>query len=300
MDLDVEDSKFDVRTKLEANFRNRMNTNIEGFSIMEKETEFPATTKAERAASMPGPRTVSALLEKVDFPNNYVHEPDVPGESDANYFAVSFNYDYGPPLEQIDQPEFTDRTAGANATRLRDAVPADPNRSHIIVFEKQVKKADLSDFYGWSGDFWLISDRLRRLIEDLDPGSIECVEAVGHNLTPNQPYWACLSKRNLEAVDTTKSGVRVTHENLAADGEKPIISQRIIINRGAIFDSEVTKGAHHFWDIDLRRWFWSRELIARAHHAGIRGPRLTRSGQPMGGDVTYIELDKIYSEYGQH
>lgn len=264
---------------------------------MTQNHEFLTTTKASRAASTPGPCTVTALLEKVEAPNDYIHEPDFPGETASDYFALSYNYDVGPPVQQFEPPELDDRADGENARRMSDAIPVNLEKSHIVLFDEGVKKDEFSDLYGWYNDFWLISNRLRKLIEELDPGSIECIEAVSHNLTPDRPYWVCLTKRNLEAVDATRSDIRVIHKTLVVEGEEPIVLQPIYINRGAVFDPAVTKGVHHFWDIDLRRWFWSRELIARAHHAGIRGPAFVHAGKPIGGEVAFDELDEIYAEF---
>ncbi len=261
--------------------------------------EFPTTTMAERAAQVPGPKTVSALLEKVDFPNDYTHVPEFPDEVDTDYFWVSYAYECGPPMEAVHSPEFGDASFGGNAWRKRDPVPADPSYPHIMTFKEFKKRKNLADLYGWFGDFWLISDRLRTVIEDLDPGSLDCVRASQDGFTLDQSYWACLPKRNLEAVDTTRSHVWFEHNNYGEPGGDPVWTQTININRGAVFDPSVTQGAHHFWDIDLHRWFWSRELIARAHMAGVKGPRFLKAGKPVSSDLTPSELQQIYDDFAE-
>ncbi len=266
---------------------------------MTEKNEFPTTTMADRASSKPGPRTVSALLEKVDFPEDYTHIPEFPDEIDKNYFWVIYDDECGPPMEGVHSPGFGDPTFGGNDWRKRDAVPADPNYPHIMTFKEFKERKNLADLYSWFGDFWLISDQLRAVIEDLDPGSLDCVKASQDGFTVDQSYWACLPKRNLEAVDTTRSHVRIEHTNYGRPGGDPVWVQTIHINDGAVFDPAVTNGAHHFWEIDLHRWFWSRELIARAYQAGVKGPRFLRAGKPTGSDLAPGELQEIYSEFAK-
>ncbi len=266
--------------------------------------QFPTTTMAQRAANPPGPKTVTALLEKVDWPNDYTHTPEGAGEVDNQYFAVDFSYEFSDHFPRaVNRLDFSfdapggRHGRGGNSWRKIDAVPVDHSQPHILTFEDIGSDEELSDLYRWAGDFFLISDKLRLLIEEIDPGSIDCVEATSNDRELGAPYWACLPRRNLEAVDATKSHVWVEHKNYGEPGGEPYFVQSVHINQGAVFDPEVTKGAHHFWDIDLRKWFWSRELIARAHAAGIQGLEFKQAGIARGSLVSSSTMRGIYAEF---
>lgn len=270
---------------------------------MTQSREFPTTSMAQRAANTPGPKTITALLEKVDFPNNYIHQPAEAGEEEG-YFSVHFSEEFSDNYpNMLNSSKFDFDTPGgkgeygASAWRKSDAVPVDQNHPPILTFKKFGKSEKLSDLYESVGDFFLISEKLRLLIEELDPGSLDCVKALSHDRELDEPFWACLPKRNLEAVDTTRSFVRIRHNNYPDEDGTPHFTQLVQLKEGVMFDPEVTSGVHNFWDIDLRKWFWSRELIATAHHAGIRGVCYSRAGKPIGGDIGLDELAEIYAEF---
>jgi hypothetical protein len=267
---------------------------------MTQEKHFPSTSMAQRAASKPGPKTITALLEKVEFPNDYIHTPEGAGQCDENYFAVKYSLEFQamPQLHNRSEfkPEPTKTTPlhGGPAARKRDAIPLNADQPHIVYFEGLEDASDLSDLYGWVDHFFLISNRLYGLIQELDPDSLACVKVVDRDGILPEPYWACLPRRNLEAVDTSKTDVRVTHQNYGDPGGDPLYVQSIQINRGAVFDPEETNGVHHFWDIDLYKWFWSSELIARAHQVGIKGLLFYRAGMPLKPPLTQLDLEAIY------
>ena len=263
-------------------------------SHMTQEKHFPSTSIAQRAASKPGPKTITALLEKVEFPNDYIHTPEGAGQCDENYFAVTFDMDrWGYPIQMENFDDFYHKNFGGNAWRKRDPKPVDQNQPHIILLDELKDKKVFADFYGWTGDFDLISEQLRSLIEELDPGSLDCAPTSVHDGNLDQPYWACISKRNLEAVDTSRTEVRILQKKYTMDDREDFYVQKININRGAVFDPEVTKGASHFWDIDLRQWFWSRELISKVLESGIRGPAYRRAGFPFKPSLNYKELEAL-------
>lgn len=267
--------------------------------------EFPSTTMAERAAS-PRPGSITALLEKVDFPNDYISKPEIPDQVEMDYYAVNYDSEIGGgwQLDLFNRDEFDkteadlfDSVYGRNAWRKRDALPIDKSREQILKFGELKEAEELSDLYSWFGDFFLISDRLRNLIEEMDPGSLDCLETPSHDRELDEPYWVCLPRRNLEAVDISKSDVRVIHNEYERADGTPFFTQMVEVMRGAVLDPKVTKGALHFWEIDLHRWVWSRELVARAHHAGMKGVAIMRVGRPLTGDIDRDELQAIYADF---
>ena len=267
--------------------------------------EFPSTTMAERAAS-PRPGSITALLEKVDFPNDYFHEPEIPDQVETDYYAVGFDINFGigwsPGLfndEDFNQTDadMDDNVYGRSAWRKRDALHIDKNRPQIIKFGELNKTKVLSDIYGWFGDFFLISSRLKNFIEEMDPGSLDCLETSSHDRALEEPYWVCLPRRNLEAVDTTKTSLSVLHEEYETSTGEPYFTQLVMIRNGAFLDSTITDGAHNFWDVDLHAWIWSRELVARAHLAGMQGIKVMRTGKPINGRVDRDELHAICADF---
>lgn len=267
--------------------------------------EFPSTTMAERAAS-PRPGSVTALLEKVDFPNDYFHEPEIADQVETDYYAVDNDIEFGTgwPVNLYNRDVFRRNDAdideqvyGRNAWRPQDALPIDKNRPQIVKFGKWKKVKQLADIYSWFGDFFLISNRLKDLIEEMDPGSLDCLETTSHDRELDEPYWACLPRRNLEAVDTHKTKLNVIHNEYETSTGEPLFTQLVMIDDGAVLEPAVTKGAHHFWDIDLLRWIWSRELVARAHNAGMQGIKVMRAGVPIAGDIEREELQAICADF---
>ena len=267
--------------------------------------DFPSTTMAERAAS-PRPGSITALLEKVDFPNDYFHEPEIPDQVETEYYAAGYDMEFGIgwPMGLYNEDDF-DKTAadidehvyGRNAWRKQDALPIDKNRPQILKFGKLKKAKQLADIYSWFGDFFLISNRLKDLIEEMDPGSLDCLETSSHDRDLDEPYWVCLPRRNLEAVDTTRTRLSVLHDEYETSTGEPFFTQLVKIREGAVLDPEVTKDAHNFWEIDLHRWIWSRELVARAQNAGMLGIRVMRAGVPISGDIEREELQAICADF---
>ncbi len=267
--------------------------------------EFPSTTMAERIAS-PRPGSITALLEKVDFPNDYFHEPEIPDQVEADYYAVDFDINFGigwsanlfnrEDFNQTDA-DMDDDVYGRSAWRKQDALPIDKNRPQIIKFGELNKTKELSDIYDWFGDFFLISSRLKNFIEEMDPGSLDCLETSSHDRELEEPYWVCLPRRNLEAVDTTKTSLSVLHNEYETSTGEPCFTQLVMIRNGAFLDSTITKRAHNFWDVDLHAWIWSRELVARAHLAGMQGIKVMRTGKPINGRVDRDELHAICADF---
>ncbi|MEP2735062.1 MAG: hypothetical protein ABJP34_02095 [Erythrobacter sp.] len=88
--------------------------------------KFPSTTMAQRAES-PRANSVSAVLEKVDFPSDYISEPKIAGEKEVGYFFVTTSFEDQVMSKAVNREDFLggqfndeDRRYAAGSRRLRE------------------------------------------------------------------------------------------------------------------------------------------------------------------------------------
>ncbi|MCP3476990.1 DUF1629 domain-containing protein [Bradyrhizobium sp. CCGUVB1N3] len=81
-----------------------------------------------------------------------------------------------------------------------------------LVFDKSLGRnpRDLEQFH----DYWLVSDRMKGVLEQLDPEAFGFVKCVSQNRdrSVGPAYWLCDVLRILDAVDEEKSRVRIEYD----------------------------------------------------------------------------------------
>jgi hypothetical protein len=122
------------------------------------------------------------------------------------------------------------------------------------------------DFYSTGSHAFFISDKLFRLIESLDRGSLEHIEFGLRAKDGTLPFHAVMPLRVLEAIDPRRTTVRVEDEDLAG-----WYFRNVRFPEGIVFNNDALQGAATFSDIDAPGWYWSTELIAAAKSQNIRG-----------------------------
>jgi hypothetical protein len=187
-----------------------------------------------------------------------------PGEE--RFFQASQNWKYRPErlkwlngLSLMDAPWF--------GTRRKARIPVSALPTPDVQFNGPASQ--VVDFYSTGCHAFFISDKLFRLIETIDPGSLEHTEFEVHAKDGALPFHAVMPSRVLEAIDTRRSTVRIEDENLAG-----WYSRRVIFPEGIAFNNDALKGIHSFSDLDAPGWYWSIDLIQEAKAQGVLGIHL--------------------------
>jgi len=206
--------------------------------------------------------TIEEMIEQVPEGQARTFEPSAePGEE--RYLKVSQNWDYNPgrltwlnPLPLTASPWLGTRehprisVSTLPVPDVRYAGPAD----------------EVVDLYSTGSHAVFISDKLFRLIEQIDPGSLEHIEFQLYAEDGLLPFHAVMPSRVLEAVDTSRTTVRIQDETI---GRRSF--RKVRFPEGIVFDDDVLQGVTSFSDLDVPGWYWSKDLIAEAKSHGIRG-----------------------------
>jgi len=122
------------------------------------------------------------------------------------------------------------------------------------------------DFYSTGSHACFISDRLFRLIDVMDPGSLEHLGFELHAKDGALPFYAVMPRRAVEAIDTKRTTVLIEDEPRGAR-----YVRKVRFPEGIIFDNDALQGVASFSDVDSPAWYWSKDLIAEAKSNGMRG-----------------------------
>jgi hypothetical protein len=208
--------------------------------------------------------TLGDMIKQVPEGQTKLFERSIPDAGDERFFVATQNWEYEP-----------DRMKWLNPVPIQSAPwfgsREKPRISVSTVPAPDVRydgpSADLVDFYSTTGsDAVLISDRLFRLIEDEDPGSLDHIEVQVRTADGTVPFHAVLPLRLVEAVDPRRTSVLISYEDLGG-----WMVRRVTFPKGIVFNNDLLLGASSFADLDTHGWYWSKELIARAKESGIRG-----------------------------
>ena len=207
--------------------------------------------------------TIREMIEQAPEGQGQTFERSIADPGEERYFKVSQNWDYHPErMEHLNYPSFT----GAPWLGTRDT----PRVSVSTLARPNVRFKGLSeqvvDLYSTGSHAVFISDKLFRLIEGMDPGSLE---HIGFELRAKDgvlPFHAVMPSRVLEAIDTRRTTVRIEDEILGGR-----YFRKVRFPEGIVFDNDVLQGVSSFSDLDSHGWYWSKDLIAEAKSQGIRG-----------------------------
>lgn len=122
------------------------------------------------------------------------------------------------------------------------------------------------DLYSTGSHAFFISDKLFRLIEEMDSGSLEHLAFELRAKNGVLPFHAVMPRRVLEAIDTRRTTVRIEDKDLGG-----WYFRTVHFPEGIVFDNDVLHGVASFTDLDAHGWYWSKDLIAEAKSQGIRG-----------------------------
>ena len=207
--------------------------------------------------------TIREMIEQVPEGQAQTFEPSIADPGEERYLKVSQNWDYFPErMEWLNYPSFTSAPwlGTRNTARISVSTLARPNVRFKGPSEQVV------DLYSTGSHAFFISDKLFRLIEEMDPGSLEHIEFEFRAKDGVLPFHAVMPSRVLEAIDTSRTTVRIEFDNLGGR-----YFRQVGFPEGIVFDNDVLQGVSLFTDLDAHGWYWSKDLIAEAKSQGIRG-----------------------------
>lgn len=203
--------------------------------------------------------TIGEMIELVPEGQTQTFERSIADPGEERYLKVSQNWDYFPERKEwLNYPARTDEPWLGTRHKPRISVSrlARPNVRFKGPSEQVV------DLYSTASHAFFISDKLFRLIEEMDPGSLE---HLGFELRAKDgvlPFHAVMPSRVLEAIDTRRTTVRIEDKDRF---------RKVRFPEGIVFDNDVLQGVSSFTDLDAHGWYWSKDLIAEARSQGIRG-----------------------------
>lgn len=207
--------------------------------------------------------TISAMIAQVPEGQRRTFERSFVDRPEERFFRVWQNWDYRPGrLEWHNSPPIESAPWLGTAKKPRIGVTevATPE----VTFNGPSK--DVVDFFGTGNHAFFISDALFRLINEIDPGSLEHVDFRLRAKDAELPFHAVMPRRVLDAIDTRRTTVVVGHENYAEHWV-----QTVQFPDGITFDNELLEDFASFSDAQQLGWYWSKDLIELAKARGIRG-----------------------------
>lgn len=201
--------------------------------------------------------------DSIQFPGPLCAERTVLDGGEERYFLVHQSWDYDPArLEWRNRPGLMQSPWAGSRTKPR--VPLATVPPPEVSFAGPAK--ELIDLHTAGAHAFFISDPLFRLIEGVDPGSLEHVEFRLRASDSQVPFHIVLPDRVVEAIDTSRTTVLIKDEG--SDGS---YFRRVRFHDGIRFDNEALQGASSFSDLYAYGWYWSKDLIELAKRHGIRG-----------------------------
>jgi hypothetical protein len=222
--------------------------------------------------------TIGEMIEQVPEGQGQTFEPSITDPGEERYLKVSQNWDYHPErMEWLNYPSFTSGPwlGTRDAARISVSTLARPNVRFKGASEQVV------DLYSTGNHAVFISDKLFRLIEEMDPGSLEHIEFELRAKDGVLRFHAVMPSRVLEAIDTRRTTVRIEDEKLGGR-----YFRKVRFPRGIVFDNGVLQGVSSFSDLDAHGWYWSRDLMAEAKSQGIRG---VTAASPASAAIPVVE-----------
>lgn len=225
--------------------------------------------------------TVEDLLKKVPEGQTQLFERPLNDVTEERFFSVHMSSEYGPGrLAWHNKPPLDSALWYGSRTIPRVPISTAPDPD--VTFEGASK--DIVDFYSIGGTHVaFISDRLFNLIEEMDPNSLERRPMAIRAKDAIVEFNMVMPSRNLEALDTNRTDILIQYESYGGQWFRTIkFPKGVVFRDHAIFD------VHSFSDIDVRGWYWSRELIDAAKASGIRGLYTIKAGWTTGHRVDFL------------
>lgn len=135
---------------------------------------------------------------------------------------------------------------------------------------KKYGRLPLKDFEPASGDFWLLSDPAKRLLEDVDPDAfVFCpveIQTTGAERDPGK-RWLCDIIRFLDAMDEESSAVRVTDYgggNRLVQIQNP---KKTCFRRSTIGSAHIFRSVYNAYDCYCTSHF--KEIVRNSGLSGL-------------------------------
>jgi hypothetical protein len=207
--------------------------------------------------------TIGEMIKQVPEGQTRRFERSIPDPGEERFFRVWQNWDYRPG-----RLEWLNARSGLDApwfgARDKARIPVSTLPPLEVRFKGPSKQ--VVDFYSTGSHAFFISEKLLRLIEAIDPGSLEHIPFELHAKDGALPFHAVMPRRALEAIDPRRTTVVVEDELLGTR-----YWRNVTFPDGIVFDNEALQGVSSFSDVDALGWYWSRDLIEEAKSQGIRG-----------------------------
>lgn len=222
------------------------------------------------------------------------------GAARKRYYAVSQDFRFNPgdcDFTNRDEALINGRSAGRHehASRYRNlgfrtGLPPLRERPRLLIGEYE---GELLDIYGFNVRF--VSDRVKRLLETLDPDGFEYAEceAVHADGRPLEAYWYMNAVRAVEEFDEGRSSfVRYADRN---PGTPDPLNPAILALNDVVWLPDLPGDFRSFYLTRHARHFIVDETIADAwRDAGFKGALFTPLQPPLLRDVG---LDEEYETY---
>ncbi|MBC7669403.1 imm11 family protein [Caulobacter sp. DWR2-3-1b2] len=186
-----------------------------------------------------------------------------PADPVGRFMSVHANYDYGQDL-LVWENALPMMEAPYVGNRYQQHRGLDAVADFDLTFRG--KESEVIDFYAPAADIFIVSDKALEIIEGLDPDAVELRRATLKGNGFARPMNVIMPGRLIEAVDPDASDVTV-HYKETVPGVSAI---RVNFPSGVIF-KKLSPEIHAFKDLDIKDWFWSRELLETAKACGVLG-----------------------------
>jgi hypothetical protein len=207
--------------------------------------------------------TIGEMIERVGEGEDRVFEPKLTDPGEERFFRIWQNWNYLPErFKWLNRPP--GETAPWLGARMKPRIPVTTLPPPDVRFEGP--SDEVVDLYNPGSHVFFISDRLFRLIEGFDPGSLEHIEFELRAEDGTLPFHAVMPVRVLEAIDTRRTAVAVTDKDLAGWHYR-----QVTFPEGLIFDNDALRDVSSFSDVDAPGWYWSKDLLEEAKANGIQG-----------------------------
>lgn len=224
--------------------------------------------------------TIDEMCRLVPEGQRQVFEPTLTDPVEERFFQIWQNWDYYPGrLEWLNRPGF--EGAPRRAMRNISGVPVSVLLPPDVIFKGPSK--DVVDFYDLNKDAPFISDKLFKLIEEVDPGSLEHVEFSVRAKDAELPFHAIMPRRSLDVIDPQRTKVVIEDE--------PFVDRyfrKVQFPDGIVFDNAALRDVSNFAAIDILGWYWSKDLIELAQARGVRG--LYAKSKATSGEPEFARL----------
>jgi len=141
------------------------------------------------------------------------------------------------------------------------------------------------DYYDFSGEMFLVSQKLKDLIEQADPESLEFREAIVDAPNGlNSKFYVSMARRLLWAVDTRFTEVKIHNEEFLPGR----FMKQVYYGDSIFIRDDIKDDIKIFSDIASIYSFWSRDFVISLSDFGITGLRAVNPSFRAGADAIYL------------